>query len=53
MVVKMSEKGNPLIISRYQLKETENKCNYFFDRVLEKILNILAETDLVYEIIRT
>ena len=52
MVAKMGDKGNPLIISRYQLKKTNNKCNYFFDRILEKILDNLAETDLVYEIVR-
>jgi hypothetical protein len=52
MVARMSKKGDPLIISRYQLKQTENKCNYVFDRILEKILDSLAETDLVYEFVR-
>ncbi len=52
MVAKMSDEGKPMIISRYQLKITDNICNYFFDRILEKLLDSLAETDLVYEIVR-
>ncbi len=52
MVAKMSDAGKPLIISRYLIKNTENKSNYFYDRILEKILDNIAETDLVYEIVR-
>lgn len=52
MVAKMNSKGKPTIISRYKLKNTENKVNYFYDRILEKIMDSLAETDLVYEIVR-
>ena len=52
MVARMSDECKPLIISRYTIKASDNKAHYLYDRMLEKILTHIAETDLVYEIVR-
>lgn len=52
MMARMNEELEPKIISKYFIKKTNNIFNYFFDRILEKLLEGFSESDLKYEIVR-
>lgn len=52
MFARIDAQENPKIISRYFIENNNKKYNFFFDKLLEKILNSLTESDLEYEIKR-
>ncbi|WP_186645211.1 type VI secretion system baseplate subunit TssF [Fluviispira vulneris] len=51
IVARMSDEGKPLLISRYRItnKNREDTVNLLLDRIFEKILTEIAESDLVYQ----